>query len=95
MHQITQRPPTRNAVSLRLPPEITAAVDEYALAHNVRKTDAYIHFLELGLRTAEGAGVSQDPGDAEMRAIRLQLGEVLSILRGEQAELSAFREEPR
>ena len=35
MHQITQRPPTRNAVSLRLPPEITAAVDEYALALSI------------------------------------------------------------
>ncbi|MDO4501633.1 MAG: hypothetical protein Q4D06_00460 [Coriobacteriia bacterium] len=78
----TQKPPTRNAVSLRLPPEITQAVDAYARARNVRKTDAYIHFLQLGLRAD---GVADGGDSSDMRVIQMQLGEVLSILKGECA----------
>ena len=72
-----QKPSTRNAVSLRLPPDITEAVDAYAQGNNMRKTDAYIHFLQLGLNA------SDDLAEAtEMHQIRTQLGEVLAILKG-------------
>lgn len=84
MQETIQRPPTRNAVSLRLPPEITTAVDDYAHAHNVRKTDAYIHFLQLGLDVSESYAESGNVQESDMRAIRIQLGEVLSILKGER-----------
>lgn len=81
MQEELRKPPTRNAVSLRLPPEITQAVNTYARTNNVRKTDAYIHFLKLGLQVAEGPAAA----GSDMRVIRKQLGEVLSILKGECA----------
>lgn len=42
---VTNRVP----VSLRLPADIAMKVDEYAKAQQLRRTDAYLHFIRLGL----------------------------------------------
>ena len=42
----------RTAVSLRLPQHIISTVEAYSAHNDVSKTDAYIHFLELGIAAA-------------------------------------------
>ncbi len=42
----------RIPVSIRLPAEVAKAVEAYADEHSLRKTDAYEHFLSLGLESA-------------------------------------------
>lgn len=39
----------RKALSLRVPHILAEKVEDYAKKHGLRKTDAYIHFLEAGL----------------------------------------------
>lgn len=39
----------RKALSLRVPHALAEKVENYAREHGLRKTDAYIHFLEAGL----------------------------------------------
>lgn len=40
----------RQSLSLRVPYALAEQVEAYARENNLRKTDAYIHFLEVGLR---------------------------------------------
>lgn len=70
------RPENRVPVSLRIPPRIAEAVENYASANGVRKTDAYVHFLQLGLEPT-----SSFSGDEGIERLRVQLDEVLSLLR--------------
>jgi hypothetical protein len=70
----TQARAVREPVSLRLPHETAARVEAYADERGLRKTDAYLHFIELGLE-AEGA-------DAHLGAIDGRLDEILALLRG-------------
>ena len=42
-------PHNRVPVSLRLPENVVSAISAYAEKHALRKTDAYLHFLELGI----------------------------------------------
>ena len=53
-----ERPAGRSHVTLRLPQRIASEVDSFAKEHALRKTDAYIHFLELGLNAANAAAAS-------------------------------------
>lgn len=42
----------RRAVSLRIPRETASIIEDYASENALRKTDAYLHFLEEGIRGA-------------------------------------------
>ena len=62
-------------VSLRLPRDVVEAVDAYAGAHSLTKTDAYEHFLRLAISS------KQQPCDAEKTAsLSEKLDSVLDIL---------------
>lgn len=62
-------------VSLRLPRDVVEAVDSYASAHQLTKTDAYEHFLRLAISS------KQQGCDAETSsALSEKLDTVLSIL---------------
>ncbi len=39
----------RKALSLRVPASLAEKVESYAKTHGLRKTDAYVHFIEMGL----------------------------------------------
>lgn len=43
----------RTPVSFRVPAHIVEAVDRYARRHSMSKTDAFVHFVEAGLRAEE------------------------------------------
>lgn len=50
----------RKPVSLRLPATLARRVEDYAASRCIGKTEAYVHFLELGLESAQrGARVEQ------------------------------------
>ena len=53
----------RKALSLRVPASLAEKVESYAKAHGLRKTDAYVHFIEMGL-------------DQDKRDIRASLSEI-------------------
>lgn len=62
-------------VSLRLPRDVVEAVDAYASAHRLTKTDAYEHFLRLAISS------KQQSCDAEISsALSEKLDAVLTIL---------------
>lgn len=66
-------------VSLRLPRDVVEAVDSYASAHALTKTDAYEHFLRLAIST-------KDNSDANASAALSQkLDAVLDALSNWQA----------
>lgn len=72
----SDKPENRVPVSLRIPPRIAEAVESYASSNGVRKTDAYVHFLQLGLEPVNPA--SEGEG---FEKLQMQLDEVLSLLR--------------
>lgn len=47
----------RIQVSMRVPANVARAVQRYAVMNDMRKTDAYVHFLKRGL-TAESKATS-------------------------------------
>lgn len=65
----------RRALSLRVPASLAKKVESYAKAHGLRKTDAYIHFIEMGL-------------DQDSQDIRAFLSEIDGKLDALQALLS-------
>lgn len=74
---------TRVPVSMRLPYKVAEAVDAYAAHEHVRKTDAYLHFIELGLQASRGSvGVPE----TRLLAIEERLDEISGLLRGRLAE---------
>ena len=78
---------TRVPVSLRLPASVMSEIEAYAAEANVRKTDAFLHFLNLGI---ESERVGRD-GD-RLRAVEARLDEILSIVRGGEDVLAKARE---
>jgi hypothetical protein len=59
----------RNAVSaVELSQSLTAAIDEWAEAHHIGRSDAIRRLVELGLRAA--------PAATAQRAVELQSGEI-------------------
>ncbi len=65
----------RVPVSIRLPIEVARAVEAYARENGLRKTDAYEHFLSLGLASASGPART-----TSLDAISSKLDTVLSLL---------------
>jgi hypothetical protein len=72
-----QRHPQRDAVSaVRMPEQLTAAVDAWAEAHRMTRSDAIRSLVELGLRavpmTSAGHAASpSDPVKVEELAVKL------------------------
>lgn len=52
----TDKPKNRQSVSLRIPYHLAKEVEEYAEECGVRKTDAYVHLLNLGLKKYKRPG---------------------------------------
>ncbi len=73
-------PRNRIPVSLRLPESMVEAVSSYAKKHSLRKTDAYLHFLELGI-----ASSSSESNERTLDQIRSQTAEILALLKHETA----------
>lgn len=64
----------RKALSLRVPASLAEKVEGYAKTHGLKKTDAYVHFIEMGL-------------DQDSQDIRASLSEIDSKLDTLQALL--------
>lgn len=73
---VTASPGNRISVSLRLPDDIVATITEYATKNALRKTDAYLHFLRLGI-AEQNAGSDRKA----MRRLTQQVDEILDILK--------------
>lgn len=69
-------PRNRISISLRLPESIASAISTYSEKHAIRKTDAYLHFLELGLASSE-----KESSQNALEEIRSQTSEILSLLK--------------
>lgn len=67
---------TRVPVSMRLPAHVVQEVENYAAGAGVRKTDAYLHFLTLGLEAARAGRDS-----SRSREMEACLNEILSVVR--------------
>lgn len=80
MTTATASPRNRISVSLRLPEGIVSAVCAYANEHSLRKTDAYLHFLELGIENCDA-----QPNEEALEQIRSQTAEILSLLKSTNA----------
>ena len=72
----TATPGNRVSVSLRLPEDIVATITKYATKNALRKTDAYLHFLRLGI-AEQNAGSDRKA----MRHLTQQVDEILGILK--------------
>ncbi len=66
---------TRIPLSLRLPPKLIRPIESYAAEHRISKTDAFIHFLELGLER------NCKDRDKTLDEINNRVGEILDILK--------------
>lgn len=64
----------RVSLSLRLPRRIVDEVEAYAAKHGVSKTEAFLHYTQLG--------IEHDKQRASLDSVSAQLDEVLSLLRG-------------
>lgn len=73
-------PRNRISVSLRLPDDVVSAISAYANKNSLRKTDAYLHFLKLGL-----AGSKKESSQNTLEEIRSQTSEILSLLKATAA----------
>ena len=74
----------RVPVSMRLPAEITSEIDAFAEKANMRKTDAYLHFIRLGLES-EGKRDERD----RLSAMEARIDEILALVKGERASEGA------
>ena len=66
---------SRVPVAMRLPRRDVEAVDEYARAHGITKTDAFLHFLHCGMEHER-----RPPYEERFDAIESALSEVLAHL---------------
>lgn len=81
MQELTSTGPSlRTPVSLRVPSSISDAVEAYAKRHRIRKTDAYVHFLQQGIE-AQGSKTSE----SILEKMESRIDEVLRILRQDDA----------
>ncbi|MDR1358752.1 MAG: nucleotidyltransferase domain-containing protein [Coriobacteriales bacterium] len=60
---------TKVPVSLRIPPDALAAVDNYALVHRTSKSDAFLHYLRKGLESDAKATVQLENIQASLDRI--------------------------
>lgn len=81
---------TRVPLSLRLPARIVEPIEEYAAQHRLSKTDAFIHFLELGLAQREKEFTSET-----IETIQTQIEEILKLLKADNRPGIPTQEEIR
>ena len=65
-----EREPARIPISLRLPAEVVREVEAFAKRKNIRKTDAYLYFLRLGLANEQAqssAAEAEAPAKSPVR----------------------------
>ena len=77
-HSIVAREP-RIAVSLRLPPELVCAVEQFASEHHLSKTDAFLHFLNKGMESEKS-----ERENAALARIEQKVSETLRLIQGRQ-----------
>ncbi len=70
----------RVPISLRLPTAVMTEIESYAAKTGMRKTDAFLHFLQLGI---ESERCRRD--NDRLKAIEANLGEILTLVRGAKA----------
>lgn len=70
---------TRVPLSLRLPARIVEPIEEYAAQHRLSKTDAFIHFLELGLSQH-----NEEFSSSAISSIQTKVDEILRLLQQSQ-----------
>lgn len=63
-------------VSLRIPSALSDEIESYAAKHGMRKTDAYIHFLQQGMKSLSDMAVSRKLDD-----LQEQISDILGILK--------------
>ena len=68
--------PNKVPVSMRLPLPVVEAVADYAEKQAIRKTDAYIYFLERGINAQK----QEDEFNGRLSALEEKLDRVLSLL---------------
>lgn len=71
----------RKALSLRVPADIAAEIESYALENGINKTDAYVHFLQVGLKHDAASN------NATLESIDAKIDKVLSRLASSDARL--------
>ena len=71
-HFINNRVP----LSLRLPERVVQPIDEYARQNHVSRTEAFLHFLELGLEAEQ-----HQNDETDLRDIHTKVNEILKILK--------------
>lgn len=77
----------RIPVSMRLPFEIVEAVEEYAAKNGLRKTDAYLHFLQRGVES-EG----DDLIVSRMNALEEKIDAMVALIQVQSNEQTATEE---
>ncbi len=87
----------RQALSLRVPHALAEQVEAYAQKNNLRKTDAYIHFLEMGLeRNDRDVVIALAEMDKKLDSLYSLLtneeGDSVEISLGKQGALDAIAE---
>lgn len=78
---LAQATQNRVPVSLRLPAKIVQEIDCYAEKHSMRKTEAYVHFLELGLAAPAATGERK-----AYERLSAQMEEVLALLQPKEGK---------
>jgi len=67
----------RIPISLRLPAAIVGEVDAFAESSDLRRTDAFLHFLRLGIETEQ-----RDQRDDRLSEVEEKLDQLLELVRG-------------
>ena len=68
---------TRVPISLRLPAAVMREIDDYVAKTGVRKTDAVVHFLQLGIDSER----NEDAGD-RLSAMEARLDMLVDLVKG-------------
>lgn len=84
MSNANVKPANRIPLSLRLPPSVMDEVDAYARREGVRKTDAFLHLLNMGIQAQR-----ERNGEDRLAAIESRLDEVLAAIE-DMREPSSF-----
>lgn len=71
----------RKALSLRVPADIAEEIESYAIENGINKTDAYVHFLQIGLKRDTAAD------HAALASIDAKIDKVLRHLASSDARL--------
>lgn len=71
-HIINNRIP----LSLRLPERVVTPIDEYAALNHINRTEAVLHFLELGLEAEQRQNEA-----ASLDSLQSKVDEILDILK--------------